>query len=72
MMARNSKNNRFIIVMIMCAIFICGTIYIALLNSSNANNFMAFARVNSQSNTTNTSQLNAAVNSLNFTSAALF
>jgi len=70
MMARNSKNNRFIIVMIMCAIFICGTIYIASLNISNANNFMASARVNSQSNTTNTSQLNAAVNSLNFTSAA--
>ena len=70
MMARNSKNNRFVIVMTMCAIFISGTIYLTSLDSSDINRFMAFAQVNSQANATNTSQLNAAVNSLNFTSAA--
>ena len=70
MMARNSKNNRFVIVMIMCAIFISGTIYLTSLDSSDINRFMAFAQVNSQANATNTSQLNGAVNSLNFTSGA--
>jgi hypothetical protein len=69
MMARNSKNNRFVIVMIMCAIFISGIIYITSLNSHNVNNFTAFAQANSQANTTNTSHLNAVVNSLNYTSA---
>ena len=70
MMAINSKNNRFVIVTTMCAIFISGTIYLTSLDSSDINRFMAFAQVNSQANATNTSQLNAAVNSLNFTSAA--
>ena len=58
MMAINSKNNRFVIVMIMCAIFISGTIYLTSLDSSDINRFMAFAQVNSQANATNTSQLN--------------
>jgi hypothetical protein len=70
MMVRTSKNNRFIIMMTMCAIFISGTIYLTCLDSSNSNRFIAFAQVSSQPNATNTSQLNAAVNSLNFTSAA--
>ena len=71
-MARNSKNNRFVIVMTICAIFISGTIYLTSLDSSDIiNRFMAFAQVNSQANAmNNNSQLNAAVNSLNFTSAA--
>lgn len=70
MMVRTSKNNRFIIMMTMCAIFINGTIYLTSLDSSDINRFIAFAQVSSQPNATNTSQLNAAVNSLNFTSAA--
>jgi hypothetical protein len=70
MMVRTSKNNRFIIMMTMCAIFISGTIYLTSLNSSDINRFIAFAQVSSHPNATNTSQLNAAVNSLNFTSAA--
>jgi hypothetical protein len=70
MMVRTSKNNRFIIMMTMCAIFISGTIYLTSLDSSDINRFIAFAQVSSQPNATNTSQLNAAVNSLNFTSAA--
>jgi hypothetical protein len=70
MMVRTSKNNRFIIMMTMCAIFISGTIYLTSLNSSDINRFIAFAQVSSHPNATNTSQLNTAVNSLNFTSAA--
>ncbi|MGA9845537.1 MAG: hypothetical protein WBQ25_24830 [Nitrososphaeraceae archaeon] len=79
MMAR--IRNRFVVVIGMCAIIISGIVYVTSLGSNNNNNeFMVFAQVNPQeksstiilnsANGMNSNPLNAAVNSLNFTSAA--
>jgi hypothetical protein len=76
-----SSSNRFVIVIGICVIIISGIVYHTSLGSDNTNKFMVFAQVNSQeesstlimnsANATNSrSSLNAAVNSLNFTSAA--
>lgn len=65
-----ARNNRFIIVMTLCAIIISGIAYLTCSGSNNINKFMAFAQVNSQANVTHSSPLSAAVNSLNFTNAA--
>ena len=73
--------NRFVVVIGMCAIIISGIVYVTSLGSNNNNNeFMVFAQVNPQeksstiilnsANGMNSNPLNAAVNSLNFTSAA--
>jgi hypothetical protein len=81
-MASSSNSNRFVIVIGVCIIMISGIVYLTSLGSNNNNNnkFMVFAQVNSpeksstiiinSANATNSSPLNAAVNSLNFTSAA--
>ncbi|HET7391581.1 MAG TPA: hypothetical protein VFJ51_12210 [Nitrososphaeraceae archaeon] len=69
-----SSNNRFAIVIGISVIIITLiTVYITCLGSNNTNNFSVFAQGNSQANPMNASSgstLNAAVNSLNFTSAA--
>jgi hypothetical protein len=67
-----SSNNRFITVVGICVIIVSGiAVYLTCINSNNTNKFMVFAEGNSQVNAMNSSsQLNAAVNSLNFTSAA--
>ena len=66
------SSNRFVIVIGICVIIISGIAYLTCLGSNNINKFMAFAQGNSQANAMNSSSspLNAAVNSLNFTSAA--
>src|SRR6188472_155983 len=77
-----SSSNRFVIVIGVCIIIISGIVYLTSLGSNNNNNnkFMVFAQVNlpeksstiiiNSANGTNSNPLNAAVNSLNFTSAA--
>lgn len=65
-----STSNRFVIVIGISVIIISAIIYVTYLSSNNTNKFMVFAQGNSQANATNSSPLNAAVNSLNFTSAA--
>ena len=72
-------SNRFVVVIGMCVIIISGIVYVTSLGNNN-NKFMVFAQVNSQekssaiilnsANGMNSNPLNAAVNSLNFTSAA--
>jgi hypothetical protein len=68
-MGRNTSN-RFVIVIGICAIIISGIAYLTCLGNNNTNKFMVFAQGNSQANASSSSTLNAAVNSLNFTSAA--
>jgi hypothetical protein len=73
-------SNRFVVVIGMCVIIISGIVYVTSLGNNNNNKFMVFAQVNSQekssaiilnsANGMNSNPLNAAVNSLNFTSAA--
>jgi hypothetical protein len=67
-----SSNNRFAIIIGISVIIISGiVVYLTYLGSNNTNKFMVFAQGNPQANAMNSSTtLNAAVNSLNFTSAA--
>lgn len=69
----SSSSNRLVIVIGICVIIISGIVVYITYPGSNNNKFMAFAQGNSQANAMNSSSissLNAAVNSVNFTSAA--
>jgi hypothetical protein len=74
MASSSSSSNRLVIVIGICVIIISGIVVYITYPGSNNNKFMAFAQGNSQANAMNSSSsissLNAAVNSVNFTSAA--